>query len=306
MHCSGHDRFEVYMIEPTNRCNLHCALCPTGNGSDLRTKGFMDSDLLERVLDTERIESKKVWLWGWGEPLLHPHLSVIVSALKKRANSVEVQSNGTAAFESYKLLIEEGLDVLTIALDGMSDGSLHPLRGTGASAAAVRERILQLAALCRSAGARTRIQVQCIATGFNELEIKSIRDWSIRVAGVDAFLLKTLCIGEFTQEKAKYYLPKNRRLMRYTVDDRGVVSMPPRLREECLFLRNIRVVLWDFTVVPCCYDHGGDYRLGNLLSSCREEEFSARLARREVPMCEICPEFRGKDTFVCEDDPSFF
>jgi molybdenum cofactor biosynthesis enzyme MoaA len=303
MHHTSDNRFEVYMFEPTNRCNLDCALCPTGNGLSLRTKGYMDLDLFERALERERIENHKIWLWGWGEPLLHPHLSMLVAASKRRNNSVEVQSNGTAPYESYRLLVEEGVDVLTVALDGMSDESLHSLRGIGASSTVVRERILELTSLCRSTGLRTKIHVQCIATRFNEQEIERIRDWSLRVAGADAFLLKTLCIGELTQEKAKYYLPKAPGLMRYAVDSRGIVSMPPRLRGDCHFFRNIRVVLWDFTVVPCCYDYGGEYRLGNLLSGCREEEFSARLATKEVPMCEICPELRGNDTFVREGDP---
>jgi molybdenum cofactor biosynthesis enzyme MoaA len=300
----GHRRFKTYMFEPTNHCNLACPLCPTGNHSNSRNKGFLDPVIFEKVLDVEPIRDCQIWLWGWGEPLLHPHLSMLVAASKRRNNSVEVQSNGTAPYEFYRRLVEAGLDVLTISLDGMSDATVHPLRGPKASSSSVRERILQLTSLCRSNGSGTKIHVQCLATRFNEQEIKAIRDWSLQVAKADAFGLKTLCLGELTEEKAEHFLPKDPSLIRYAVDRRGAISMPPRALEKCFFLQNVRVVFWDFTVVPCCYDYGGEYGLGSMLSGLTEEAFPEKLTKMEASMCAICPELRGKDTFVGEEDPS--
>ena len=38
------------MVEPTNHCNLHCALCPVTDGFE-RAQGMMDFSLFTRLLD---------------------------------------------------------------------------------------------------------------------------------------------------------------------------------------------------------------------------------------------------------------
>jgi len=41
----------IVMIEPTNICNLKCPMCPSGNGSLKREKGYMDFPLFQKIID---------------------------------------------------------------------------------------------------------------------------------------------------------------------------------------------------------------------------------------------------------------
>jgi len=298
MKCRHKQGFDIYMFEPTNQCNLNCPLCPTGNKSCRRPAGFMDPALFEKAMEIERINNRRIWLWGWGEPLLHAGLSQMVAAAKKRNNTIEIQSNGTASYESYRPLIEAGLDILTISMDGMSDEAVRPMRGNNISIAKVKSRIVQLADLCSSSGHDTSLNVQCIATRYNEGEIETVRQWVLDNVGSDAFSLKTLCIGEITQGKASKYLPKNQWLTRYVLNDRGNVSIPTKSGVHCGFLSNIRVFLWDFTIVPCCYDYQGEYTFGNIFTEWNDQEFKEKYLDRKVSMCDICPEMSEKATFV--------
>lgn len=299
MNTLNEKRFEVYMFEPTNKCNLNCFLCPTGNRSNKYSQGFIDPSLFEAALDQEKIDNCLIWLWGWGEPLLHPELSMLVRSSKKRNNTVEVQSNGTGSYESYKKLIEAGLDTLTISLDGMSENSIRSFRGDKVDSYDIKDKIIRLSNLCRSHHTRTSINVQCIATRFNEHEIQDVQNWALSVARADKFNLKTLCLGEINNEKARTFLPINPSLTRYHVNENGLVTMPERSEGMCNFLRGIRVTLWDFTVVPCCYDFAGEYSFGNLLAGYDDREFMGRYAKGDVHICKICPEMRIKDKFVC-------
>ena len=69
----------LYAIDIVGTCNLRCPTCPVGNfpAAD-RPKGFMAPDLFERILAKIRVDAvvaePEVWLFNWGEPLLHPQL----------------------------------------------------------------------------------------------------------------------------------------------------------------------------------------------------------------------------------------
>ena len=64
----------IYYIDPGNRCNLRCALCPikySENDIDM-PRGFMSDKLYLSILDKIKDYSIELHLYNWGEPLLHP------------------------------------------------------------------------------------------------------------------------------------------------------------------------------------------------------------------------------------------
>ena len=111
-------------IEVVGTCNLRCPSCPVANMPDEpRTKGFMPVELFERIVAKIKREAPvanpDVWLFNWGEPLLHPELPRIIRTLK---------ANGLGAHVSSNLNIHRGLreairaepDSLKISLSGAS------------------------------------------------------------------------------------------------------------------------------------------------------------------------------------------
>jgi MoaA/NifB/PqqE/SkfB family radical SAM enzyme len=101
----------VYTIDIVGTCNLRCPSCPVGNLPDsARARGFMDYALFERIVDKLQRESPaavpEVWLFNWGEPLLHPEAPRFLRLLRER---------GLPAHLSTNLNIRHGLDEVVAA-----------------------------------------------------------------------------------------------------------------------------------------------------------------------------------------------
>jgi len=60
----------IAVIDPTNYCNLHCPLCPTGQGRQ-SSQGYLSFELYEKVLNQLAPYLFEVWLYNWGEPFLN-------------------------------------------------------------------------------------------------------------------------------------------------------------------------------------------------------------------------------------------
>jgi MoaA/NifB/PqqE/SkfB family radical SAM enzyme len=270
-------RLDFLLVEPTNNCGLRCPLCPTGLGRGGRPKGQLDLSALEAILADPAVDGPAVLLWGWGEPTLHPKLADLVRSARQHGCSVEVQSNGHGPRAVYEDLIEAGLDTLTIALDGLDDTQVRPLRGPSASADRVRQLLQHLAS--RREG--TELQVQCLATALNEPVLDELRAW---VEALPArFSLKSLNTTGGSPELAELLTPRRESLRR---------PLPRRVRTDrppCTFLSSGAALLWDGTVVPCCYDWLGEHALGTAV-----EGWAALAARRArfpwqtARMCEDC------------------
>jgi tetratricopeptide (TPR) repeat protein len=114
----------IYVIEIAGTCNLRCPSCPVGNSPDAnRPKGFMDLDLFYRIVEKikrDRVASNpRVWLFNWGEPLLHPKLPEMISALKKEGLYAMISTNLNTK-KNLEEVIRSGPDEIKISLSGFS------------------------------------------------------------------------------------------------------------------------------------------------------------------------------------------
>lgn len=131
----------VYVIDIMGTCNLRCPTCPVGNSRNaVRPKGAMPLDLFKeivrKILKESTAGKPEVWLFNWGEPLLHPDLPEFIEILHNHSLRCQLSSN---------LNIEKGLkdairaepDVLKVSISGFqqanyskthSGGSIHLLK----------------------------------------------------------------------------------------------------------------------------------------------------------------------------------
>ena len=267
-------RLDFLLVEPTNGCGLQCPLCPTGAHQLGRPKGLLDPSMLDRLLARPDVHGPAALLWGWGEPTLHPGLAELVGVARRHGCAVEVQSNGHGEPSLYERLVEVGLETLTIALDGLEDEQVHPLRGPTAAINSVR-RLLQR--LAPRMGA-TQLQVQCLATALNQDVLQEIRHWVEALPAT--FMLKTLNTTGGSPELVELLTPRREELRREKPGHR------PACHEPCSFLRSGASLLWDGTVVPCCYDWRGAHPLGTVQDSW------TTLSRRRA-------DFRWQDAAMC-------
>ena len=131
---------KVY-IEPTNRCNLECLTCIRNTWDE--PLGEMSSAAFARIVKDLSLFSSPpdVLFGGLGEPLAHPDIIDMVSQVKALGSSVELITNGTLLNKDLsKQLIEAGLDMLWISLDGATPESFKDVR-LGAALPEVLENI---------------------------------------------------------------------------------------------------------------------------------------------------------------------
>lgn len=98
----------IYAIDIVGNCNLRCPTCPVGNFPNAeREKGFMPVELFRQIIakiQKDNVVAKPaIFLFNWGEPLLHPNLSEIIRI---------IHDAGFASHLSTNLNVERGLKEL--------------------------------------------------------------------------------------------------------------------------------------------------------------------------------------------------
>ena len=119
---------KVY-IEPTSRCNIACRTCMRNTWDE--TMGSMTEETFERVLNGLRSLNPKpsVMFAGIGEPTSHPRIVDMVRRVKALGCSVEITTNGTMLnARRSQQLIQAGLDMLWVSLDGATPESYEDVR----------------------------------------------------------------------------------------------------------------------------------------------------------------------------------
>jgi MoaA/NifB/PqqE/SkfB family radical SAM enzyme len=116
-------------LEMASKCNLNCPMCPTVTDEfqELRKEtfasGLMDFELAKRIIDEVHPHIFSLRLSWVGEPTLNPNLIKTVKYAKRKGiKEVSFLTNGTKLHLDYmKKLIEAGLDIMTVSIDGMGE-----------------------------------------------------------------------------------------------------------------------------------------------------------------------------------------
>lgn len=114
-------------INLTRRCNLRCAMCIQHRhdtaGSSL-TWYDPDRELpvaeWVRLLDQVARFHPTLYVTG-GEPTLHTGFADFIRAAKQRRLFVQVATNGLSLDRHAELLVEHGVEVVTVSLDGTAE-----------------------------------------------------------------------------------------------------------------------------------------------------------------------------------------
>lgn len=289
-------------VEPTNRCNLRCTLCPVTEGMD-RPKGFMNPKLFAKLLDEIGDYVFLILLWDWGEPFLNPAVYEMIADAKRRGIKVVSSTNGHvfARRENAENLVNSGIDSLIFAIDGIRQETYERYR-EGGDLNTVVSAINQVVAAKQTLGSTTPlINLRFIVMRHNEHEIPQLINFA-RDLGVDALTLRTLYPyddGEYcaTKKDGKEFLPENARYQRFTFDSK-THSRIRRNRNPCKTLWNNPAIHWDGKVCPCTFDPHERSVLGDLdQTSFREIWFGSPYMRirnqfhkdyRKLRLCSEC------------------
>ncbi len=169
-------------VEPTSLCNLACRMCARNVFDE--PQGHMDMSVYQRILTgiRELPSPPEVFFGGFGEPLAHPEIIEMVAQAKAVAQSVELITNGTLLTrEISRQLIEAGLDVLWISLDGVTPESYSDVR-LGAELPKVLENIEGFRQTRRASHLpKPEIGIAIVAMQSKIAELPTLLAWSIRL-----------------------------------------------------------------------------------------------------------------------------
>jgi radical SAM protein with 4Fe4S-binding SPASM domain len=248
-------------IEPTNKCNLKCVMCPNIQiPKDML--GFMSWDTYKRVIDEAREFASSIYLLLAGESLLHKDIYKMIRYAKGNNIRPLLNTNGTPLIsEDNRIkLLESGIAHITFAFDGYNKETYEKVR-IGAEYDKVINGIVEFLREKKSRGLKEPyIAITTLEVGIEDYENKekAKRDFYKLFEGlpVDEFILKTPNTwgGTFTETE------------RFSHHEIVKGKIYP-----CSHLWSTMSICWDGTVVPCCFDFFKTYTLGNVNKKSLEE-----------------------------------
>ena len=117
----------VVMIEPTNICNLKCPLCPSGNGTLKRARGYMDLETFKKIIDEIKDKSFMVVLWNQGESFLNKDFLEMIRYASQNKLFTLVSTNANIDFDAEQI-VKTGLDSMIVSLDGATQETYNKYR----------------------------------------------------------------------------------------------------------------------------------------------------------------------------------
>ena len=267
-------------IEPTNKCNLKCKMCPHGQKEIHFEKGFMDMDIFKKIIREVAQFGSDVNLFMGGESLLHPELAEMIKYMRQKDIPSRLYTNGTLITpEISEELILSGLDHITFSFDGPHKETYEDYR-KGASFENTLENIRHFLS------AKMILKRKRPFTVIQSLEFEEI-DYNPELKKQFRRLFDQKMVDGFTFIKPHSF---------------GGIFKKYSIREDhkdyapCAFLWYSMSVMWDGTVVPCCVDMFKRYPVGNIQDNSLEELWNSgklghlreKIYRGEYQDIELC------------------
>jgi len=282
------------MIEPTNICNLKCPLCPSGNGTLERVRGFMSFELFVKIIDEVKEYATSIVLWNQGEPYLNKEFNKMVKYATDSGLFTLVSTNLNTRIEAEEI-VKSGLDSMIVSLDGATQESYNKYRVNG-KLEKVISNVEAIIEAKRNLKSNTPIiKWQFLVMNHNEHEIEKIEKMAEKL-DVDQLNFKTIQI--YRKDDIKF-LPDNPKYRRYNITKSNFELMF-KLENKCRRLWKQPVVNWNGEVAICCFDKDIKFPVGNikkqtLLSIWKGKKFQKMRNivlknRKSIEICRNCGE----------------
>lgn len=228
-------------IEPTNRCNFKCKICPRRESS--KPVGTMSMNLYTKLID-EIAEHKNttIVLHKDGEPLLHPDIVKMVKYATDRNITTVFNTNGYYLNRVMSgRLIDARLDRITVSLYSTSEKTYTRLTGMNC--------------LKRVDNNTTNLIRLRDERGMNNPMVRAFTvECELTVHETHAFYIKWKDIADEVRID-KFTSWGGQKLDKYAQ------SSPSRF--PCPLLWNSLAINWNGVVNPCCQDWNSSIILGD-------------------------------------------
>ena len=167
----------IAYIEPTSYCNLRCPACPTGLRLGLRSAATLKLDLFTSMIDEIGDYLFLLYMYNWGEPLLHKQTPELIAYAKQKDIRVVSSSNLSVKLtdDYIERLVRSGLDNLIVSLDGATEETYQKYRRRGKHALVI-ENMSRIQAMKKTLNLTTpTITCQFLVARHNEHEMDMMR-----------------------------------------------------------------------------------------------------------------------------------
>jgi MoaA/NifB/PqqE/SkfB family radical SAM enzyme len=291
-----------YLIDIVGGCNLACPSCPVGNSTEAaRPSGAMSVDLFKAIIAKIRADQprvRKVALYNWTEPMLHPRLPQFIDIVHGAGLKVDISSNLNIA-KHLEPTIGASPDGFRVSISGFSQETYERTHLLG-DVEVVKHNMRDIREAIDRTGAKTRVEVcyHCyvdnIGSEYQEME-RLARELDFDFSPVWAYLMPIEKVLD--------------RLNGVTADeDRAVIDLlaikPEEQRDlairrpaaDCRLRAKQTVINCDGSVPLCCTVFDSRYTIAPSFLDQGHEELQR--SKYEHPLCTECMGHGLHETFA--------
>lgn len=286
-------------IELTNSCNFRCLMCPTGNFSQRRKKGFMKDEVYYEILNNIRQNKTPVRFIRWGEPTMHPKLINYISIAKKEGILCHINTNGSFLNDdNIAELIDAGLDSIKFSFQGVDAKSYSEMRNIDY----YNELIEVIKLFYGIRGDREKPYIH-VSTTVTYEDTKTIRQFKAELMKITDLVTVGRTVLEHIDIEKTRLGKEEVDTIKWLKEQESVVKKHP----ECPEVFDKMSINWDGTVSACCSDYDnkmvvGDIRVQSLkeIWNCKKmnqyREMLANMQHDKLELCKTCYDYHGLQT----------
>ena len=270
-------------VELSAVCNYSCVSCPNTYMS--RPKGHMSPELFRSICGEVEPFLETLYLWNYGEPLLHPQIESLIESLAGSRIQTVLSTTGYMLEKLPSLDFLATVREVIISLNGLSP-EVYDVHQQGGDFHQVLRGLRRLAPIMQKSS--TRYVLQFVANRINADQIAELEPFA-RNYGFKEVQIKSFNVMNESTATHEKFVPKDASLSRY-----DVTGTRNRRNDPCL---TWMVINWDGEVNLCCWDYLSEYKIGNVetdgvLAIWHSEPMKSHRKRIEekhyLPICGRC------------------
>ncbi len=282
----------IRQLEPTNACMMNCIMCPRKNMK--RKIKYMDIEFFKKIIDQAKW-NYQMFLHHFGDPLMHPKIDEMIKYVAKKGIKAQISVNPKLLSEKMsEKLIDSGLDMIMISIDGIDDKTYKYFRGKNADYEEAVENINNFLRIKNKKNSSVKVIISLVRMKANKKDVEKFEKmWKKK--GVNQVLIKQFTTFDGSDKVIMEQGDKDTLTDQFKTNKRQYCSEP---------WMGITITA-EGNVVPCCYDYDEKYIIGNLKKESLEQIWNnekMRLLRRQVktktlyknPLCKTCHETRNE------------
>lgn len=304
----------TFSLELTNKCNLHCVMCPReyeyGKGM---IPGDMSTELAKRLIDESYPYVQSMGLTGMGETLFAPNLTEVAKYIKSKKKSIIIFISTNANFPDFLEKVSSVLpyiDTIQISTDGI--GETYQSIRKGASFELLEKNLKALIPLAQKNNVDVMLNMVVNKKNFTSMapliefaasyNIKYVRLTPVNLVSIPSVskdYYDFFSSIEFNKERDKA-IENCRKYPDIEVTGLNELKNKSSI-EQCPFMWNHFQVNYDGEVPPCCAKpFSKEYSYGNVTNASLKDVLNSDAAYkfRNPAKKGKSPEFCKNCTFV--------